>query len=95
MCTTLQFRRLPRGGCIAGTSWCARKSAARIASSRSGRSPARVPRGNTPERDAELATELLNDPKEIAEHVMLIDLARNDVGPHRADRLGWSSPTRW
>ena len=38
------------------------------------------PRGNTPERDAELATELLNDPKEIAEHVMLIDLARNDVG---------------
>ncbi|KAF1053514.1 MAG: Anthranilate synthase component 1 [Burkholderia gladioli] len=38
------------------------------------------PRGNTPERDAALATELLNDPKEIAEHVMLIDLARNDVG---------------
>ncbi|MEJ2768476.1 anthranilate synthase component I [Mycetohabitans sp. B46] len=37
-------------------------------------------RGNTPERDAQLATELLNDPKEIAEHVMLIDLARNDVG---------------
>ncbi|MGD7475249.1 SAM-dependent methyltransferase, partial [Ralstonia pseudosolanacearum] len=28
------------------------------------------------EREAELATELLNDPKEIAEHVMLIDLAR-------------------
>lgn len=38
------------------------------------------PRGNTPEHDAELATELLNDPKEIAEHVMLIDLARNDIG---------------
>ncbi|MES2125808.1 MAG: chorismate-binding protein, partial [Pseudomonadota bacterium] len=38
------------------------------------------PRGATPERDAELATELLNDPKEIAEHVMLIDLARNDLG---------------
>jgi len=38
------------------------------------------PRGATPEKDAELATELLNDPKEIAEHVMLIDLARNDVG---------------
>ncbi|WP_106183136.1 anthranilate synthase component I [Candidatus Pandoraea novymonadis] len=38
------------------------------------------PRGATPERDDELATELLNDPKEIAEHLMLIDLARNDVG---------------
>jgi len=38
------------------------------------------PRGSTPERDAELATELLADPKEIAEHVMLIDLARNDLG---------------
>ncbi|MEC5218384.1 anthranilate synthase component 1 [Actimicrobium sp. GrIS 1.19] len=38
------------------------------------------PRGSTPEGDAALATELLNDPKEIAEHVMLIDLARNDLG---------------
>ena len=38
------------------------------------------PRGSTPERDAELARELLADPKEIAEHVMLIDLARNDLG---------------
>ena len=38
------------------------------------------PRGETPERDAALATELLADPKEIAEHVMLIDLARNDIG---------------
>ena len=38
------------------------------------------PRGSTPELDAELATELLADPKEIAEHVMLIDLARNDIG---------------
>jgi len=37
-------------------------------------------RGATPERDAELAHELLNDPKEVAEHVMLIDLARNDIG---------------
>jgi len=37
-------------------------------------------RGATPERDAELAKELLADPKEIAEHVMLIDLARNDLG---------------
>jgi anthranilate synthase component 1 len=38
------------------------------------------PRGATPERDAALAEELLHDPKEIAEHVMLIDLARNDLG---------------
>jgi anthranilate synthase component 1 len=38
------------------------------------------PRGSTVERDAELAKELLSDPKEIAEHVMLIDLARNDIG---------------
>lgn len=38
------------------------------------------PRGTTPERDADLAKELLADPKEIAEHVMLIDLARNDIG---------------
>jgi anthranilate synthase component 1 len=38
------------------------------------------PRGQTPEEDAILAKELQNDPKEIAEHVMLIDLARNDIG---------------
>ncbi|MCJ9713922.1 chorismate-binding protein, partial [Bordetella hinzii] len=37
-------------------------------------------RGATPEEDLALAAELRADPKEIAEHVMLIDLARNDVG---------------
>lgn len=38
------------------------------------------PRGKTPEEDETLAAELLQDDKEIAEHMMLIDLARNDVG---------------
>ncbi len=37
-------------------------------------------RGMTPEDDDRLAAELLADPKECAEHLMLIDLARNDVG---------------
>jgi anthranilate synthase component 1 len=38
------------------------------------------PRGKTAEEDARIAEELLADPKERAEHVMLIDLGRNDVG---------------
>ena len=37
-------------------------------------------RGATPERDRELAEELLADPKELSEHLMLLDLGRNDVG---------------
>jgi len=38
------------------------------------------PRGATPEQDTVLAAELAADPKERAEHLMLIDLARNDIG---------------
>jgi len=38
------------------------------------------PRGATPEADKAAELELVNDPKERAEHVMLIDLARNDIG---------------
>ncbi|MGZ4994831.1 MAG: anthranilate synthase component I family protein, partial [Methylobacter sp.] len=37
-------------------------------------------RGTTPEHDLELEKDLLADPKELAEHLMLIDLGRNDVG---------------
>jgi len=39
-----------------------------------------APRGTTPEEDDALAKALLADPKELAEHTMLIDLGRNDVG---------------
>jgi anthranilate synthase component 1 len=38
------------------------------------------PRGATPDEDAERAAELLGDPKERAEHVMLVDMGRNDIG---------------
>jgi anthranilate synthase component 1 len=45
-----------------------------------------IRRGQTAEEDARLAKQLLSDPKEIAEHNMLVDLARNDVG--RVSRFG-------
>src|SRR5262249_32674595 len=43
-------------------------------------SAGRAPRGATADQDATLAARLLADPKERAEHVMLVDLARNDLG---------------
>ncbi len=43
-------------------------------------------RGATPQRDHELEQEMLSDPKECAEHLMLVDLGRNDVG--RVARTG-------
>ncbi len=43
-------------------------------------------RGTTPAEDLALAEDLANDPKELAEHLMLLDLARNDVG--RVSEIG-------
>jgi anthranilate synthase component 1 len=44
------------------------------------------PRGGTPEEDRRLEADLLSDPKEHAEHLMLLDLGRNDVA--RAAQIG-------
>ena len=48
-------------------------------------------RGGTPEEDKALELELLGDPKELAEHLMLLDLGRNDVG--RVAKIGTVCPT--
>ncbi len=48
-------------------------------------------RGATPEEDRALEADLLADPKELAEHLMLLDLGRNDVG--RVARIGTVQPT--
>lgn len=48
-------------------------------------------RGATPEEDRANAEELLADPKELAEHLMLLDLGRNDVG--RVAKIGTVRPT--
>jgi len=48
------------------------------------------PRGKTPEEDKALEEDLLADPKERAEHLMLLDLGRNDVG--RVAKIGTVDP---
>jgi anthranilate synthase component 1 len=48
------------------------------------------PRGATPELDKELELDLLADPKELSEHLMLLDLGRNDVG--RVANIGTVEP---
>lgn len=49
------------------------------------------PRGKTPEQDKALEVDLLKDKKELAEHLMLLDLGRNDVG--RVSKIGSVKPT--
>ena len=49
------------------------------------------PRGKTPEEDRALEADLLSDEKELAEHLMLLDLGRNDVG--RVAKIGTVHPT--
>jgi anthranilate synthase component 1 len=51
------------------------------------------PRGATPLEDEQLAYQLRNDPKERAEHVMLVDLGRNDLG--RVARAGTVAVTKY
>ena len=71
-----------RSSCRARRSWCG----CATARSPSARSPARARAARRPSEDEALARELLADPKERAEHLMLLDLGRNDVG--RVAKIG-------
>ena len=77
-----RLRRLRRSSARARKSWCAcaadKVTIRPIAGTR--------PRGATPHDDKALEEELLADPKERAEHLMLLDLGRNDVG--RVAKIG-------
>ena len=72
----LELRRFRRGRVEPQNTWCGCRDGVvtirPIAGTR--------PRGATPEQDKILAEELLADAKERAEHLMLLDLGRNDVG---------------
>jgi anthranilate synthase component 1 len=50
------------------------------------------PRGSTPQEDLDFEVDLMADTKELAEHIMLVDLGRNDIG--RMSRIGSVEPTR-
>jgi len=50
------------------------------------------PRGSTPQEDQEFEKDLMSDAKELAEHIMLVDLGRNDIG--RVSKIGSVEPTR-
>ena len=50
------------------------------------------PRGATPAEDAAFEADLMADEKELAEHIMLVDLGRNDIG--RVSKIGTVEPTR-
>jgi anthranilate synthase component I len=50
------------------------------------------PRGATPQEDNAFEVDLMADKKELAEHIMLVDLGRNDIG--RVSQIGTVEPTR-
>jgi hypothetical protein len=76
----LPFRRLPRRGRFARDPGAPGTHRRRVRKSPSARSPVPSLAAPPPRSTRRWSCELVNDPKERAEHVMLIDLARNDIG---------------